>query len=411
MLQKLLGLFQNSEKSYMEFESNQATTATQTAPAPAPVTTTAPTPAAKTATAIGTVTPKKKQKVKSAKKNKTTSSASFAPASGEQLATSLTEKYRSGLASFTSTSSIEYTYNPSTNSSDDAEVVIRAVYKQVFGNAHLMESERSLKAESQFKNGEFGVREFIRNLAKSGHYRKLFWENCGNVTAIEFNFKHLLGRAPESYDEISQHIAIITEQGFDAEIDSYLDSDEYINNFGENFVPCYRGYSSPAGVNTASFTHAFPLLSYPCASDKSTFGDGKPKLETSLIEKTASEIPAIREIPESYPESYVKGVERHIPAEYIMMARTLNIEVNPAPANFSYADNISPSFAIKYGIKSLTSMADSIPTSATPTTSETTSTTTATKTPSQSEAYPFRSPDKQMKKFIDMARNLPQKMR
>ena len=394
----------------MEFGSNQATTDIQTATAPAP----APAPAstAKTATAIGTTTPKKKQKVKSAKKTTVTSSASFVTASSEQLATSLAEKYRTGLASFTSTSSVEYTYNPSTNSSDDAEVVIRAIYKQVFGNAHLMESERSLKAESQFKNGEFGVREFIRNLAKSAHYRKLFWENCGNVTAIEFNFKHLLGRAPESYDEISQHINIITEQGFDAEIDSYLDSDEYINNFGENFVPCYRGYSSPAGVNTASFTHAFPLLSYPCASDKSTFGDGKPKLETSLIEKTASEIPVIREIPESYPESYVKGVEKHIPAEYMMMARTLNIEVQPAPANFSYADNISPAFATKYGISTLNAMAESIPTSATSTTSEDTSATAKPKyKSSQSEAYPFRSPDKQMKKFIDLARNLPKKMR
>ena len=397
MLKKLLGLFQNSEKSYMEFGSNQATTATETAPA------------AKTATAIGTASPKKTKKVKSAKK--ATPSANFVAASGDQLATSLTEKYRTGLASFTSTSDIEYTYNPSTDSSDDAEVVIRAVYKQVFGNAHLMESERSLKAESQFKLGEFGVREFIRNLAKSAHYRKLFWENCGNVTAIEFNFKHLLGRAPESYAEISEHINIIAEGGFDAEIDSYLDSDEYINNFGENFVPCYRGYSSPAGVNTASFTHAFPLLSFPCASDKSTFGDGKPKLETSLIEKTASEIPAIREIPDSYSEDYVKGVERHIPAEYMMMARKLNIKPSLAPANFSYADNISPAFATRYGINTLVSQADSMPTIPESTT-EDTSTTTAVEAPSEpEEAYPFRGPDKQMQKFLDMARNLPLKMR
>ena len=38
---------------------------------------------------------------------------------------------------------------------DDAkkEQIIRAVYKQVLGNAYVMESERQLVAESQFKLG------------------------------------------------------------------------------------------------------------------------------------------------------------------------------------------------------------------------------------------------------------------
>ena len=94
-----------------------------------------------------------------------------------------------------------------------------------------------------------------------------------------------------------------------------------------------------------------------------------------------------------------------------MMARKINIKPSLAPANFSYADNISPAFATRYGINTLVSQADSMPTIPESTT-EDTSTTTAVETPAEpEEAYPYRGPDKQMQKFLDMARNLPLKMR
>ena len=47
------------------------------------------------------------------------------------------------------------------------EQIIRKVYQQVLGNAYVMESERQIVSESQFKLGEISVREFIRRLAKS----------------------------------------------------------------------------------------------------------------------------------------------------------------------------------------------------------------------------------------------------
>ena len=96
-----------------------------------------------------------------------------------------------------------------TQSVSDLDVVIRAAYKQVFGNAYLMESERSEVAESQLRTGELTVLEFVRQLAKSDRYRAIFFENCPNIRAVELNFKHLLGRAPENNEEISQHIQIL----------------------------------------------------------------------------------------------------------------------------------------------------------------------------------------------------------
>jgi phycoerythrin-associated linker protein len=39
-----------------------------------------------------------------------------------------------------------------TSSNEEVEAVIRAVYKQVLGNAHLLESERLVNGESQLRD-------------------------------------------------------------------------------------------------------------------------------------------------------------------------------------------------------------------------------------------------------------------
>ena len=100
-----------------------------------------------------------------------------------------------------------------------------------------MESERLIAAESQLKNGELTVQEFVRTLAQSELYRNRFFDNCSPLRFIELNFKHLLGRAPESYEEVRKHSQIIAEEGFGAEIYSYLDNDQYFNAFGLHIIP------------------------------------------------------------------------------------------------------------------------------------------------------------------------------
>ena len=172
----------------------------------------------------------------------------------------------------------------------EAEIVIRAVYRQVLGNAHIMESERLTIAESQLSNGDITVREFIRHIAKSELYRSLFFDKYSSPRLIELNFKHLLGRAPDNYEEIAQHSQILTQEGFEAEIDSYLDSAEYLENFGENTVPYYQGYKTQTGKNVAGFTHLFSLLRGSCSSDRSSFKGTKPRLQKALIDHHPSSI-------------------------------------------------------------------------------------------------------------------------
>jgi Phycobilisome Linker polypeptide len=176
------------------------------------------------------------------------------------------------------------------HSDAEAETVIRAVYRQVLGNAHVMESERLTLLESQLKQGELSVREFVRQVAKSTLYRDRFSENCPRYRAIELNFKHLLGRAPVSYAETTHHSQLLDTDGYEADIDSYIDSEEYQQAFGEDTVPYYRGHKTQTGLGTVGFTHLFKLLRGAAASDKNLVSGERSRLLRSILTDTPSQI-------------------------------------------------------------------------------------------------------------------------
>ena len=145
---------------------------------------------------------------------------------------------------------------------DDAkkEQVITATYKQVLGNAYVMEDERQLIAESQLKLGEISIREFVRRIAKSDLYRSRFFENCARYRYIELAFRHLLGRAPVDFQEMRNHAERLDSQGYEADIDSFIDSEEYQNKFGEWTVPFQAGWKTESCGTMQEFTWTFQLL-------------------------------------------------------------------------------------------------------------------------------------------------------
>ncbi|GAB4233401.1 MAG: phycobilisome rod-core linker polypeptide [Stanieria sp.] len=155
-------------------------------------------------------------------------------------------------------------------STEDKQAVIRAVYKQVLGNPHVMESERLASAESQLCNGSITVREFVRAVAKSDFYRTRYFESCAPYRFVELNFKHLLGRAPVDQAELSHHIRTCIEQGYDAEIDSYIDSDEYLAKFGENIVPYPTGAKTETGKKQINYNRTLSLLRGFASVDSAT---------------------------------------------------------------------------------------------------------------------------------------------
>ena len=145
---------------------------------------------------------------------------------------------------------------------DDArkEQIIRAIYRQVLGKAYVMDSERQVVIESQFKLGEISVREFVRRLAKSDLYRTRFFDDCARYRYIELAFRHLLGRAPVDFQEMRTHAERLDSHGYEADIDSFLDSSDYQDNFGEWTVPFQRGWRTEACGTLQEFTWSFQLL-------------------------------------------------------------------------------------------------------------------------------------------------------
>ncbi|NEP61627.1 MAG: photosystem I reaction center subunit XII [Symploca sp. SIO2G7] len=160
----------------------------------------------------------------------------------------------------------------------DLEVIIKAVYKQVLGNEYVMEGQRLSNAESQLRNGDITVREFVRSVAQSNLYQLLFFHSSSQYRFIELNFKHLLGRPPQSQEEIAEHVQLYNEQGYGAEIDSYINSDEYTQSFGDYIVPYPRSIRSVSGLKNEAFNRMFSLLRGSATSDR----DNSAKLITSI---------------------------------------------------------------------------------------------------------------------------------
>lgn len=165
-----------------------------------------------------------------------------------------------------------YEPNVTYSSISDKDTICNLVWKQVFGNAYVMESERAEAyiAESMYRAGQIPLREFVRGVAQTETYRRRFFECCGPYRAVELNFKHLLARAPNSQEEISEHVQRIVNEGYEAEINSYIDSEEYNAMFGDDYVP---GMTFKGTYPTIEeFNGMCSIYSAPGTTDKSLSG-------------------------------------------------------------------------------------------------------------------------------------------
>ncbi|MGF1567792.1 MAG: phycobilisome rod-core linker polypeptide [Nodosilinea sp.] len=172
----------------------------------------------------------------------------------------------------------------------DVDTVIRTAYRQVFGNQYIMASERNISAESLLRQGEISVRDFVRALALSDLYRDKFFLTGPQNRFIELNFKHLLGRAPYSQDEIAYHTDLYNTHGYEAEINSYLDSQEYRDSFGDSVVPYYCGYLTQRNQKTVGFTRFFQLYRGYGTSDRAQRGSVRARLVSEIATNSSSPV-------------------------------------------------------------------------------------------------------------------------
>ncbi|MEL6442272.1 MAG: phycobilisome rod-core linker polypeptide [Cyanobacteria bacterium J06621_8] len=129
----------------------------------------------------------------------------------------------------------------------EKQSVIKAAYRQIFERDITRAYGQSISyLESQVKNGDLSMKEFVRRICKSELYRKQFFEPFINSRALELAFRHILGRGPSSREEVQEYFSIVSSKGLAGLVDALVDSQEYADYFGEETVPYLRGLGQEA---------------------------------------------------------------------------------------------------------------------------------------------------------------------
>jgi phycobilisome rod-core linker protein len=123
-------------------------------------------------------------------------------------------------------------------SSTGLDNLINAAYRQVF--FHAFKWDREVALESQLRNRQITVRDFIRGLLLSKTFIDSFYDKNSNYRFVEHCVQKVLGRRVYSNAEKIAWSAVVMTKGVKGFVDQLLGSDEYIENFGENTVPYQR---------------------------------------------------------------------------------------------------------------------------------------------------------------------------
>jgi len=131
----------------------------------------------------------------------------------------------------------------------ERQQAVNAIYCQVLDifSGQIPDNFRLTDLDGKLQNGEISVREFVRGLASSEIYRQRFYTPYPHAKVIEFLFRHLLGRAPATQEEIHQYNRLLDNSGLSAAVEAIIESPEYARYFGEDVVPYNRFPSLPAG--------------------------------------------------------------------------------------------------------------------------------------------------------------------
>ena len=155
-------------------------------------------------------------------------------------------------------------------STTEKQEVIKAAYRQIFERDITRAYSQSISyLESQVKNSDISMKEFVRRLCKSPLYRKQFFEPFINSRALELAFRHILGRGPSSREEVQNYFSIVSDGGLSALVDALVDSQEYADYFGEETVPYLRGLGQEAqecrnwGMQQDLFNYSAPFRKIP----------------------------------------------------------------------------------------------------------------------------------------------------
>ena len=119
-----------------------------------------------------------------------------------------------------------------------SEALIEQAYRQIYFHAFAVDRDPVL--EMRLRSGQITMRGFIRALLLSDKFRNDFYRCNSNYQVVEQLVGRVLGRPVYGDQERIALSILIAQRGLPALVETLLDSEEYLTQFGEDQVPCQR---------------------------------------------------------------------------------------------------------------------------------------------------------------------------
>ncbi len=130
-------------------------------------------------------------------------------------------------------------------SEGQVRTAVEATYRQLLNRVPLA-AERLGDAESQLRDGQLSVAEFVGQVAASELFQQRL-NRMAPLRAATAAYLALLGRAAQPA-EVSRFLATRATAGQRLAVEAILDSGEYARSFGQQTVPYLRGLNTADGI-------------------------------------------------------------------------------------------------------------------------------------------------------------------
>lgn len=122
----------------------------------------------------------------------------------------------------------------------EMDEIIWACYRQIFSEHQTLSITKDPFLESQLRFNQIKVKDFILALLLSDSFRYLNYDVNNNYRIVEMCIQRILGRDVYNEREKLAYAVILADQGFKVFVKSLINSQEYMENFGETTVPYQR---------------------------------------------------------------------------------------------------------------------------------------------------------------------------
>jgi len=122
----------------------------------------------------------------------------------------------------------------------EMDEIIWACYRQIFSEHQTLSISRDPFLESQLRFNQIKIKDFITSLLLSESFRYLNYDVNNNYRIVEMCVQRVLGRDVYNEREKLAYSVILADKGFEFFIKLLINSEEYIENFGETIVPYQR---------------------------------------------------------------------------------------------------------------------------------------------------------------------------